>query len=129
MALRSIPNLRHSLIEPPRVAANRSPPLFQRFERLVHPYPDDLSSAPPKSFVAFLWACSRGVRPYLAWVTLCTAAIGAFEALLFSMMAHVVDLLAKLEPALLWQRHGSLLALLGGVLLLSIAFAGLQALF
>jgi ATP-binding cassette, subfamily B, multidrug efflux pump len=35
------------------------------------------------------------VRPYLLAVTLFTAAIGAFEALLFSMMAHVVDVLAR----------------------------------
>ena len=103
--------------------------LFQRFERLVHPYPDAPPSAPPRSFFAFLWECSRGVRPYLALVTLFTAAIGAFEALLFSMMAHVVDLLAKVRPEALWQQHGRLLAVLGGILLLSVAFAALQALF
>ena len=103
--------------------------MFQRFERLVHPYPDALPSAPPRSFFAFLWECSRGVRPYLALVTVFTAAIGAFEALLFSMMAHVVDLLAKVRPEALWQLHGRLLAVLGGILLLSVAFAAMQALF
>ncbi len=103
--------------------------MFQRFERLVHPYPDALPSAPPRSFFAFLWECSRGVRPYLALVTLFTAAIGAFEALLFSMMAHVVDLLATVRPEALWRQHGRLLAVLGGILLLSVAFAALQALF
>ena len=103
--------------------------MFERFERLVHPYPQAMPGALPKTFFAFLWECSRGVRPYLAWMTLFTAAIGAFEAALFSMMAHVVDLLAKVQPAQLWQQHGSLLALLGGVLLVSIVFASLQALF
>ena len=103
--------------------------MFQRFERLVHPYPDAMPSAPPKTFFAFLWACTVGVRPYLLLLTVFTAAIGAFEALLFSMMAHVVDMLASTKPAELWQRHGSLLAVLGGVLLLSIAFASMQALF
>ena len=73
--------------------------MFQRFERLVHPYPDALPPAPPNTFFAFLWECSRGARPYLLLVTLFTAAIGAFEALLFSMMAHVVDVLAKVQPA------------------------------
>ena len=103
--------------------------MFQRFERLVHPYPDAMPSAPPKTFFAFLWACTVDVRPYLLLLTVFTAAIGAFEALLFSMMAHVVDMLASTKPAELWQRHGSLLAVLGGVLLLSIAFASMQALF
>jgi ATP-binding cassette subfamily B multidrug efflux pump len=95
----------------------------------VDPYPSQAAGDPPASFFAFLWACTQGVRPLLLLVTLFTAAIGAFEALLFSMMAHVVDLLAKTPPAELWQRHGSLLAVLGSVLALSILFAALQALF
>jgi ATP-binding cassette, subfamily B, multidrug efflux pump len=103
--------------------------LFQRFERLVHPYPDALPPPPPKRFLAFLWECSRGVRPYLVLVTLFTAAIGAFEALLFSMMAHVVDMLGRTQPATLWQEHGHTLALLAAVLVASIVFAALQALF
>ncbi len=103
--------------------------MFQRFEQLVHPYPDAMPSAPPRTFFAFLWECTHGVRPYLVLLTVFTAAIGAFEALLFSMMAHVVDLLASTRPAALWHQHGRLLSILGGVLLLSIGFASLQALF
>ena len=103
--------------------------MFQRFEALVHPYPDAEPTPPPKTFVAFVWACTRGIRPYLALVTLFTAAIGTFEALLFSMMAHVVDLLAKVQPQDLWQQHGHMLALLALVLLASVVFAALQALF
>jgi ATP-binding cassette subfamily B multidrug efflux pump len=103
--------------------------LFQRFEALVHPYPAAPPAAPPTTFFAFVWACTRGVRPYLLLVTLFTAAIGAFEALLFSMMAHVVDLLGKVQPQALWREHGHLLALLGAVLAASIVFAALQALF
>ncbi|MFM7505672.1 MAG: ABC transporter transmembrane domain-containing protein, partial [Rubrivivax sp.] len=103
--------------------------VFAFFERLVDPYPPQPPADPPRSFFAFLWACTKGARPFLLLVTLFTAAIGAFEALLFSMMAHVVDLLGKTPPAELWQRHGPLLAVLGGVLGLSIVFAALQALF
>ncbi len=103
--------------------------MFQRFERLVHPYPDALPPPPPRQFFAFLWECSKGVRPYLALVTFFTAAIGAFEALLFSMMAHVLDLLGKVPPTELWQRHGHTLALLAVVLLASVGFAAFQALF
>jgi ATP-binding cassette subfamily B multidrug efflux pump len=84
---------------------------------------------PPRQFFAFLWACARGVRPYLLLVTVFTAAIGAFEALLFSMMAHVVDMLAKVQPTQLWAEHGHTLTLLAGVLVASVLFAALQALF
>ena len=103
--------------------------MFQRFERLVPVYPEALPPPLPTRFLAFLWACSRGVRPYLLLLTLFTAAIGAFEALLFSMMAHVVDLLSTVRPGQLWALHGRMLSLLGGVLLASIVFAALLALF
>ncbi len=103
--------------------------MFQRFEGLVQPYPDALPPPPPKSFFAFLWECSQGVRPFLALVTLFTATIGAFEALLFSMMAHIVDLLGKTEPSQLWHQHGSLLSILGAILAVSVLFAACQALF
>ena len=103
--------------------------MFHRFERLVHANPDALPPTPPRKFFAFLWECTQGVRPYLLLVTLFTAAIGAFEALLFSMMAHVVDVLGSVRPADLWRLHGPTFAVLGGVLLASIAFAAMQALF
>ena len=103
--------------------------MFSFFERLVDPYPPQAPADPPKRFFAFLWACTPGARPFLLLLTLFTAAIGAFEALLFSMMAHVVDLLGKTPPAELWQRHGTLLAVLGAILGVSVVFAALQALF
>lgn len=103
--------------------------MFQRFERLVSPYPQAMPPAPPSRFLPFLWQATRGLRPYLLLVTLFTASIGAFEALLFSMMAHVVDMLGQVKPAELWQQHGRTLSILAVVLLASIAFAALQALF
>jgi ATP-binding cassette subfamily B multidrug efflux pump len=96
---------------------------------MVHPYPDAVPPPPPREFFAFLWECTRGLRPLLGLVTLFTAAIGAFEALLFSMMAHVVDVLGTVQPAALWREQGHTLALLGAVLVASIALAALQALF
>ena len=62
------------------------------FERLVDPYPEAPPATPPRGFFAFVWACSQGLRKYVLAMTLLTAAIGAFEALLFSMMAPLQKL-------------------------------------
>jgi ATP-binding cassette, subfamily B, multidrug efflux pump len=102
--------------------------LFQRFERLVHPYPDAPPAPLPPRFFAFLWQCTEGLRPHLLVLTLLTAGIGAFEALLFWMLAHVVDLLGQGAPAEVWQRHGTTLVWLGAALLASIALVAAQAL-
>ena len=103
--------------------------MFQRFERLVDPYPSAPPPRLPARFWPFLWTCSAGMRPYIALMTLFTAAIGAFEALLFAVMGRIVDWLAAVPPTQLWAREGGTLALLMLVLTGSIALAAFQTLF
>jgi len=100
--------------------------LFRWFEKRVTPYPESAPEAPPKNFFAFLWACSEGLRPYILAMTLCTAVIGAFEALLFAMLGRVVDWLAAVEPARLWTEHRGSLLLLAAILAASPIVVALQ---
>jgi len=100
--------------------------LFRWFENLVRPYPETAPVAPPQGFFAFLWACSEGLRPYILGMTLCTAVIGVFEALLFAMLGRIVDWLAAVEPAQLWALHRGTLFTLAGVLTASVLLVALQ---
>jgi ATP-binding cassette subfamily B multidrug efflux pump len=53
------------------------------------------------------------MRQVIFALTACTALIGVFEAMLFSMLGRVVDWLATVEPANLWtERRGSILLLI-----------------
>ncbi|WP_238455833.1 ABC transporter ATP-binding protein [Azohydromonas lata] len=99
------------------------------FERLVHPYPEDPPPTPPKHFFAFLWTCSRGMRPWLVGMTLLTAVIGAFEALLFGMMGRMVDWLAGVAPGELWAREKWSLLGLVAILLFSPLVVAVQTAF
>ena len=101
--------------------------MLRYFEKLVAPYPDAAPPPLPRGFFAFLWACARGVRRYIAAMTLFTAGIGVFEALLFSMLGHVVDWLAKVEPSRLWAEQRGHLLLLAAVLAGSTVMVGLQS--
>ncbi len=102
--------------------------MFAWFEKLVDPYPDAIPPTPPRGLLPFVWAGTTGVRPFVLAMTLCTAAIGAFEALLFSMLGRIVDWLGAVKPADLWtQERGSLL-LLAAILLGSPILIALQTL-
>lgn len=103
--------------------------MFHWFEKLVHPYPDAAPATLPKDFLAFVWACTRGLRGYVIAMTLLTAVIGAFEALLFAMMGRIVDSLASVSLGQLWVKASGTLLLLGGALTASILVAGLQTLY
>jgi ATP-binding cassette, subfamily B, multidrug efflux pump len=107
----------------------REPPVFAWFERLVDPYPTAEPAPPPQGLRPFLWAASEGTRPYIALMTLLTASIGAFEAVLFAMLGSILDWLADVPPAELWAREGGTLAVLAAVLCGSIALAALQTMF
>ena len=100
--------------------------MFRFFENRIPPYPKDEPQLPPKGFVAFLWACTRGMRGWILLLMLCSAAMSVYEAFLFGVMSHVVDWLATTPPAQLWEvRRGSLLGV-GAILLGSIVILALQ---
>ena len=97
------------------------------FERLVDPYPESEPLPPPKGVFPFIWACSAGVRRFVLGMTILTATIGAFEALLFAVMGHVVDWLSHVEPTQLWTQERGKLLLLAAVLALSPLLVMVQA--
>jgi ATP-binding cassette, subfamily B, multidrug efflux pump len=105
----------------------RDPPVLPFFENLVKPFPEGAPKPPPKRFFAFLWACTEGLRPYLLAMTLCTAVIGAFEALLFAFLGRIVDWLGATTPAKLWADQGQNLMLLAATLAASIGLVALQS--
>jgi ATP-binding cassette subfamily B multidrug efflux pump len=102
--------------------------MFAWFEKLLHPYPDHIPKPPPRGFAAFIWSCTKGLRRYIIGMTLLTASIGAFEALLFAMMGRIVDWLGHIAPDQLWAQERHSLLTLGLVLLGSTVLIGLQTL-
>ncbi|MFM2261985.1 MAG: hypothetical protein RI959_661 [Pseudomonadota bacterium] len=102
--------------------------MWHWFERGVNPYPSEPPATPPRGFFAFLWAGTQGMRPHIMGMALLTATIGAFEAVLFAWMGDVVDWLARVQPANLWQTEGHNLLLLGGLVMGSVALVMLQTL-
>ncbi|MDR9837762.1 ABC transporter ATP-binding protein [Herbaspirillum huttiense] len=103
--------------------------MFSWFEKLVHPYPESQPMPPPRGFMRFIWFCTKGVRPYIAAMTLMTAIIGIFEALLFAALGRIVDWLSKIEPAQLWAQEGHTLVWLVVILAASPLLIALQTMY
>jgi len=101
-------------------------PLFKKFERLLHAYPEAEPTLPPKGFMAFLWACSQGARGYILALAVLSATMAAFEALMFAMLGRIVDWLGTTQPARLWAEQGATLTLLATIVLASIGVVALQ---
>jgi len=102
--------------------------MFMWFETLVNPFPPSEIVPPSQRFWPFIWQATQGLRPYMLAMTLLTAIIGAFEALLFALMGKVVDRLAEITPPQLWDYHLHDLLFFGAILLLSTLVIGVQTL-
>ena len=100
--------------------------MFSYFEKLVYPYPDTAERIPPTGFLAFVWEATNGVRRYIVAMTLLTAAIGAFEALLFAILGKVIDWLNHVPASLLWEQERHMLLLFAGLLAASPLLVGMQ---
>ncbi|MEO7320377.1 MAG: ABC transporter ATP-binding protein [Nitrosospira sp.] len=100
--------------------------MFNFFENLVYPYPDTAERIPPAGFLAFVWEATNGVRRYIVAMSLLTAAIGGFEALLFGILGKVIDWLNHIPAALLWDQERHMLLLFAGLLAASPLLVGMQ---
>ena len=99
---------------------------FRFFEKLLHPYPTTEPAVPPGSLVAFVWACTQGVRGKIAVMALLTAAMSVIEVSLFAVLGRIVDWLGNQPPATLWQDRGTTLVWLAVLLVVSIGVVALQ---
>ncbi|AOG22926.1 ABC transporter family protein [Acidovorax sp. RAC01] len=101
-------------------------PLFRFFESRVTPYPPGEPALPPQGFMAFVWACTRGVRRPVVLMAVLSAAIAIYEAALFAVLGHLVNWLGEVAPAQLWAERRGTLALIAAMLLASVALVALQ---
>jgi ATP-binding cassette, subfamily B, multidrug efflux pump len=97
------------------------------FEKRVNPFPDAIPTDLPQTFLAFMWKCSEGLRSSILWMTLLTAAIGVFEALLFSMLGKLIDWLGASGPSRFFVDQRTHILLLAGILAASPLLIALQA--
>ena len=99
---------------------------FGWFERQLPPFPDVEPALPPRGLLAFVWAGTEGMRPYILALALLTSCIAGFEAWLIALLGKIVDRLGPLEPARLWADQGGALLLMAAVLMGSTLLIGLQ---
>ncbi len=102
--------------------------MFRLFERLLQPYPEAEPVHPPTGFFSFMWACTEGLRNYIAALILLSALVSGFEAWLFSVLGRVVDWAATTPPERFLQEHGADLGWFAAILAVSIGVVAMESL-
>jgi len=73
--------------------------LYDYFESLIEPYPNEEPSTPPTGLWAFCWHYSKGIWPWLAVLATMSVVIAALEIMLFGYIGNVVDWLSNADRA------------------------------
>ncbi len=94
--------------------------MFGWFERRLDPYPTSVPEQPPKGLVAFCLHYSKGAKRWLIAMAITSALIASLEILMFSFIGGVVDWLGRSDPRTFVEQNGSMLMVMGAVVLLAI---------
>lgn len=101
--------------------------MFNWFETRLQIYPKESPALPRKGLFPFLWSCTEGLRWFVFALMVASAAVGAFEAALFSMLGSLVDWLATTTPENLWFSKGVSLTWMFVLVILSPLVVALRA--
>ncbi|MEM9603404.1 MAG: ABC transporter ATP-binding protein [Pseudomonadota bacterium] len=85
--------------------------VFDYFESLIEPFPEDEAAQPPNRLSAFVLYFIRPHWRVFAAVSALACAAGAIEIWLFAFLGHLVDALVEHDPATLLEAYGPMLAL------------------
>jgi ATP-binding cassette, subfamily B, multidrug efflux pump len=102
--------------------------MFEWFERRIDPFPKEMIMTPSTSFFSFAWTCAKGLRKYIFGMSLFTAIIASFEALLYAVLGHLIDIMTLQGPADFIVNNRFFLSTLGFILLCSTLFVAAQSL-
>lgn len=72
--------------------------MLRWFENRIEPYPATIRPEFSRRLLPFLWQCGEGLRGHILAMTILTGMIGAFEALLFSMLGKLIDWMGQSTP-------------------------------
>jgi ATP-binding cassette, subfamily B, multidrug efflux pump len=86
------------------------------FENRIDPYPATIRGEFSRRLLPFLWQCGEGLRGHILAMTILTGLIGAFEAILFSMLGKLIDWMGQSTPQHFLTEQRTHLLILGAIL-------------
>ncbi len=90
--------------------------MLRWFENRIDPYPATVRREFSRRLLPFLWQCGEGLRGHILAMTILTGLIGAFEALLFSMLGKLIDWMGQSSPQQFLVQQSTHLWILGAIL-------------
>ncbi|MDC0182580.1 ABC transporter ATP-binding protein/permease [Nitrosomonadales bacterium] len=100
--------------------------MLQWFEKLISPFPKSLIQTPPKSLFNFAWLCIKDIKLYIVLMSVLTASIASFEAILYAVLGKLIDLMVESEPSQFFNNNLDFLFLIAAILIGSTIFVAIQ---
>lgn len=94
--------------------------MFQFFENLINPFPQQEPTQPPKGLLRFCWHYTQDVAPHLFAMALLTGLLALIEVSLFGFLGNLVDWLSTKDPKTFLVNEADTLWWMGFVVLIAL---------
>ena len=102
--------------------------VFEKFEKLINPFPNDHLSIGNVTLSKFIWHCLRGMKRYIAAMSILTGVIASIEAGLYLVVGLIISNMISSGPERFLEDFGWQLWIIAAIFIFTICLVLFQSL-
>ena len=102
--------------------------MFEKFEKLINPFPKDHLSIGNVTLSKFIWHCLRGMKRYIAAMSILTGVIASIEAGLYLVVGLIISNMISSGPERFLEDFGWQLWIIAAIFIFTICLVLFQSL-
>ena len=102
--------------------------MFEKFEKLINPFPNDHLSIGNVTLSKFIWHCLRGMKRYIAAMSILTGVIASIEAGLYLVVGLIISNMISSGPERFLGDFGWQLWIIAAIFIFTICLVLFQSL-
>lgn len=102
--------------------------VFEKFEKLINPFPNDHLSIGNVTLSKFIWHCLRGMKRYIAAMSILTGVIASIEAGLYLVVGLIISNMISSGPERFLEDFGWQLWIIATIFIFTICLVLFQSL-
>ena len=102
--------------------------MFEKFEKLINPFPNDHLSIGNVTLSKFIWHCLRGMKRYIAAMSILTGVIASIEAGLYLVVGLIISNMISSGPERFLEDFGWQLWIIAAIFIFTICLVLFQSL-
>src|SRR5210317_2150849 len=101
--------------------------MFKKFEHIINPFPNENLSVGDMTLSKFIWHCLKGMKRYIAVMSILTGVIASIEAGLYLIVGLIISNMITSGPENFFKDFGSELSIIAFIFIFTIVLVLFQS--